>query len=642
MGLSEQTRDAGQEIIGASSATFPDVLNHQLAQLIGWPFNVTSGCVVDAEGERTESFASVVYAAPEDDATSETGAIPADCAAAVLDALDTLDLESFRTSYERIAQTKRLKKRTLPSFQGSPITTITLGLILAQRAAVPLEVIAEELERLNSQAPSREWPDMVVVASTGVINYAVQLPGEPLSGDFLPPAAGALKRYIPPLYIVIVMRPTRAYTFNKMAAFLVAHLAIFSPGARLPDSSEILEGVSPQVVIMSGYQYNLKGELVPVPRELYNDRHLPAPPLRIEDPDGNLLSTVQFVPWQDGGVIILRGRLPLEALLLFLGKDALQRGGVKRPPDTQMSNVLPITRENFNAMLNKFQRQSNMVVRSDQTKLIIQKIGDEGTRSPIIARLQLGILRLRDVIYHEAAARKRFDALYEVVLSSVFSARSTAKQITKLWDEHAAQVAAGEVAHMQGRTIQIDENIDKPLREGVESFLNAAVRALKQGMQNLAAELGVSIGFLFQQEGAFAAGIVALAATDPALAEYLRQTRTWSEGLIGRRNAIEHEGWMLPRVAYSHDDVAIRAEEPLISDEPLTVFVRFILDRLLCLAEELTAHCLQARMPPGITITEIARAERVPEAPERFRVTLVNGGLPAWQIAFHTSLFEDT
>jgi hypothetical protein len=61
-------------------------------------------------------------------------------------------------------------------------------------------------------------------------------------------------------------------------------------------------------------------------------------------------------------------------------------------------------------------------------------------------------------------------------------------------------------------------------------------------MQNLGNELQVNIGFMFKKQSAFEAGIASLQATDPLLAEYLRQTRTWSEPLIESRNAIEHNG----------------------------------------------------------------------------------------------------
>ena len=164
-----------------------------------------------------KAFASVVYAAPEGSAAPNPAAIAADIVAAVIDASHSLDLESFRAAYARIALAKRLKKTPAPRLHGTPSTTVTLGIIFAQCSALPLESFAEELERLNLQTPSREWPDMVVVASTGAIHYAVQFPGEPLSGDYLPPAEDALNNFTPAMYVIMVMRPTGAHTFNKMS-----------------------------------------------------------------------------------------------------------------------------------------------------------------------------------------------------------------------------------------------------------------------------------------------------------------------------------------------------------------------------------------------------------------------------------------
>lgn len=505
-----------------------------------------------------------------------------------------------------------------------------------------MENFAEELECLNAQTPSREWPDMIVVASTGTINYAVQFPGESLIGDYLPPAEGALANYTPPIYVVMVMRPAGTYTFNKMAAFLVAHLGIFTPGAKLPNFSQILEGLPKTAVTISGYQYSLGGDLVPVPRQFYNDRYMPPPPILIENQEGHLLSTIQFLPWQDGGVVLLRGKLPLDGLLIFLGKEALQKTGVvRRPPDLQISYVLPITPANFNEMLGRLQRQSNMVVRRSEPKWIIRKFADEGSSSPFMARLLMGMMRIRDIIYDDTK-RDNFDTPFDVVSSSVMNARTTAKEIASLWEVHARRVSSGEIAKLQGQTIRIDESIDKELRKEVENFLNAAVRALKQGMQNLAAELKVDIGFMFRQQEAFDRGIAALHATDPALAVYLRQTRAWSERLVQSRNDVEHNGWMLPHVNYDNTGKEITPVEPEISGQPVTQFVKFMLDRLCCFVEEFTAHCLQMRMPPQITITEIPLANRLKEAPERFGLTLGVGGLPRWTIAYHVSSFEET
>ena len=85
-----------------------------------------------------------------------------------------------------------------------------------------------------------------------------------------------------------------------------------------------------------------------------------------------------------------------------------------------------------------------------------------------------------------------------------------------------------------------------------EAFINTAARAIKKGMQDVAAVLGVNIGFLFQKQAAFEAGVATLQASDHALADYLRQARAvWSELLQDARNAVEHEGWTLPAVRYA-------------------------------------------------------------------------------------------
>ena len=73
------------------------------------------------------------------------------------------------------------------------------------------------------------------------------------------------------------------------------------------------EGIVKNSIVFTGYQYNLKGELLPVPREFYSDRYFPPPPLRIESHAGELLSTIQFLPWQDGGTILLTGKFRWKA-----------------------------------------------------------------------------------------------------------------------------------------------------------------------------------------------------------------------------------------------------------------------------------------------------------------------------------------
>lgn len=222
MNVSKEVYDAGQALTAATSSTIGEDLNRVLSQFLKWPLKAATGHATDPDGQRTDTFGTVIYTTSA--SSPETGEVQvtADSLACVIDVSERMDLEQFRKAYQRVARAKRLRK-TPPRNLGGPVyITATLGIVFAIHAAAPLEKLAEELESLNTQTPSEEWPDMVAVLSAGIINYAVQFPGEDLEGDFLVPPKRALINNIPPFYVVTVMKPTGAYTFNAIFAFLIA------------------------------------------------------------------------------------------------------------------------------------------------------------------------------------------------------------------------------------------------------------------------------------------------------------------------------------------------------------------------------------------------------------------------------------
>jgi hypothetical protein len=638
MTISEDVLAAGEQISNAAPEAIGDALNAALKRFFGNRF--TSGCghIVDLAGATSSQFASVVHSNP---AAKGPIAAPSDSVAAVIDVHDDLTLENLRQSYGRISNAKSLTKTPVP--HGETRTNITLGVVWAARTALPLEVITDEIALVNKQTPGTRWPDMIVVGTT-IINYAVQFPSEPLSGDYLPPAEGATETTAPAVYVVAVMRPTGAFTFNKMLAYLLAHLGIFSPGdvAARPNFNEVLEGVPPTAVTLYGYQYNLRGDLVSVPRQFYNDRYLSPRPFFVESEHGEQLAAIQYLPWADGAAILLHGKLPLEGLLVFFGTKVTGRGRVIRLKEGQISYVLPITQFDFGEWLKSLKRQSNMNVKQDPGRFVVQKVADEGTNSPYMARIFIGVLHLRDQVYSYPKKRNSFDAHYDYVTSALTSTRDSARKLAKLWKDHQDKVDSGEVAKIDGSgNIHVQESIDKELRSEIETLLNAATRCLKTGMQNIALELGANIGFLFQQKDSFEKGVASLQTTDPDLAAYLQHTRAWSEPMLKSRIDLEHGTWVLPRTGYAVDNGSVKTNEPTVAGKPVSEFVDFTFDRLCCLVEEVLSHCLRRRMPGGITLTEIPLAKRVAEVPERFRITIENSGQPSWRIAYHLSRFEN-
>jgi len=631
--------EAGRAVFAADRDSFTRTLCEFVSEFVGQPYLTRPAVLEGADGRRSAPFSCVVFTAGEDASGMPPGGpVPIPRAAAVIDGCDELSLEGLREAYARIAMAKRLRQERPPTDAAGRRSEL-LGVILARHSPLNLEVIAEGMQRLNAEMSATQWPDMVAVADTGVVQYSAQFPGENVTGDFFLP--GERLFYAAPMYIVMMMKPSGAHTLNRMLSFVVGHLALFAPSADVPRFPDIVAGKANTGVTLTGYQCNLSGEIVPVPRLFYNDRYLAPLPFIIEGGQGRVLAAVQFLRWQDGGVILLRGEMPLEMLLVFLG-PVLAKSGIVRRPGLQISYAMPITEADFQAMLARFHRQSNMVVQPDETSWVVKKFADEGSSSPFMARLLLSLFKLRDAALAEGVERDRFDKVYQAVTTLLLDARARMRKIAAVWEGHAGRVQAGEVARVRGHAIHVDENVDHKLGQEMDAFLNAATRALKTGMQTLALELDVNIGFLFQKQAAFEAGLGALAAQDPPFAAYVEQARArWSETLLSRRNAIEHDGWRLPDVTYVRSGSGVGARAPLVDGQEVVPYAGFMFDRLSCFVEEVTAHLLQRRLIDGVTITEVPPDKRAAVAPERFRVTLATGGLTPWTITYHTTAFDE-
>jgi hypothetical protein len=617
-----------------------DQLNNFLKKFIAPNFDVGRSSIVDLDGKQTATFPIVVFRNANGESVLGQP-IPIDRVAAVIDVYDELDQEGLREAYDRISSIKQIAKTPVP--RGDVRSNVTMGIVFAKRSSCSLEAIADEVYHINSKTHHDHWLDMVVLPNVGVLNYAVQFPCDGLSGDFMPPAQGALRGTPPAFYVVMVMRPLESYSCNKFLSVLIAHLQLFAPDVReqLPNFASILDGVSPTAVTYLGFQPNLDGALVPATAEEYRGRNIPQSPITIEDAKGSVLANIEFRKWQDGGIVLLVGKLPLEGMLVFLPNPRSEYLRVIKRDNVQVSYVLPIDQPQFQMLLDNIRQRSNLKVNTNPGGFVIQKLMDEGTSTPFIARCTLGLLRIRENVITDPGKRDVFDKVFQNTLSSLMTARSACKEYHKIWTAHVDRIASGEIGRINGPHIEILENADKKLSVEFESFLNAATRAIKTGLQALSSQLGVDIGFLFKKPSAFEAGIAKLRDRDSVLADYLLECRKWTERLVLMRNNLEHEIWEFPKVKYALKNGAIQVEEPHLGNESVGGQLEFFLDRLQCAFEEMLAHLLQFKLPMGVALTEISAQIRTQEAPERFRVTLAVGGEEPWTLQYCPDKFDE-
>jgi len=637
--VSGELQSAAAQIIADSHLPGSNVntlLNSFFARYLVWPFRATPGKAYDAAGEESAELGSLIYTSSQD-----LPRVPADALACAIETHQMLGLEELRASYNKIAKAKALAKSPVPKTSSkTPVADATMGIIFAVDSSVPLEKLAEELEQLNKPHPHNHWVDMVVVLSRGTINYGCQFPDKPL-GDFLPPARDGIMST--PMYVHIVAKSHTPFCLNRMCALLFYYLFLFSPGTTLPPYKEILEGVPTVGMTIAPYQQNLSGQLVPVPLELRFNQFLVFPVgFRVVSGAGEELGRVSYLPWQDGGVVRVTGKLPIEMALLFAGKEALSQP-IIRLDGEQFSGVIPLSRHKFIDMAYRMAKQSKgMYIKPDpRPNWVVEQRGNEGTSSPFIARLFLGICRLRDQALSDAKMREEFDVAFESVLTGLEVIRSAASELARTLSEYQQQVERGEAVRIANGITYIDKKIDKVIRRNCEEVIGTTCRVMKDRMQILLRTLGFDIGFLYQQEGAFNTGQTKMKQKDPPLAEYLQQTRIeWSERAILCRNNFEHKIVGQLKVKIQTVGNSVKALEPQVEGQPVTAFVNQMTDRVCCFCEDLLAHALQSHMPAGVSITEIPLAERKPEIVERFQPALVGGGAILWKIAYHDSKFE--
>lgn len=640
--LGERARAAGQQIIAAPPNDVGATLADQLQQFIGQPYRIETGFIADADGNQVGPFGALICTGGQPiPAQAAVPVVPTEAVAVAIDVLHTLDLATLDAAYSRIAAAKAMKKTTPPP--GHKHVEPTLGIIFAVDSNVSLDELANEVRRLNETKHSDHWVDIVAVAAKGKICLTLQFVGSAkINGTLLPTTPGAAAGGIVAFYALLVIATTGADTFNSTLDTVTAQLSRWSNGYVTPDYASLMTGVSKQCITITGYMPDLSGQFLPAPQEHYQGRKLPARQvLFFSQGQNEPLGAMSFMKWLDGGVIMLRGKLPLEGMLIFLGgiidKTALKfRKQVQ--DDLQVSAVLPINEGHYRTLLHRIQRQSNFVVKPDAGKFVFQKLADEGSSSPFMARVCIAPLKLTETFDEKEA----FSDAYQSLMTTLLEIRDMAKEIATLWGDYARKVEEGSIVRVDAAGIHISEYIDKPLGRRVNELLSAATRSFKDRMQRVTTSLKVNIGCLYQKDQAFEKGLADLEKVDAPLATYLREARVWGAALVDARNGLDHGGWRLQSSPIQEAGGKVTVAEPVINDVPVTQWVAAMVDRVACFVEDVTIHCIQQRLPAGVTLMEIPIANRAAEMPVRFQPTPIGGGALVWKIQYHASKLEET
>ncbi len=508
-----------------------------------------------------------------------------------------------------------------------------MGAVVAARTTFSLSDLAQAMRGLNKSVATGRHPDMVCVLAKGAVDYGMQFPGDQGMASWLPPTEGA-RNFVPPSFLHLATVATTSFALNHLVAYIIGQLAFFAPGTPLPDMNEIRKGVPSQRTIVASFQFDTAGKLVEAVV-----REQPIHPYTIDDPKHNRLLGLAFIPWQDRGVIIAEGKLPLTGVLLLAGRPLPLM--VHRPPGgRRLSSVLPIDAAGFtDVMANIAKRMKRDVVRKSTQDFTIAPFLDEGTSSPFGARILMALPMLRAQALYDQTKVAEFDELFQFVMNHLIELRATLRELLDLWQSHAARVESGRAVR-RCNAYHVAEPIDQKLGRSLNILVMGSARVAKK-IQHITKIFGIDIGFLFDNDKEYARQLPKLAATDPDLASYVAESRKWLHPLRAWRIAMEHKNYVPPKMRYQQDaDGVVHVIEPEALGLPLRQYFVSLLSHLSRFVEEVIVWCVQRSLPDPITIVEIPVGERDPIRVVRFKVAMKDLGETPWVISYSDDDFD--
>jgi len=222
--------------------------------------------------------------------------------------------------------------------------------------------------------------------------------------------------------------------------------------------------------------------------------------------------------------------------------------------------------------------------------LILYK--NTGSNDPFNARLFFGVMHLRDHLVKNDEERLEFDNLYTPVFESLDDCFDCKDELVELIKNHKEKIKKKEIVSFQNgyEILEIKESIDRKMNKLFKDFFIKGEIALKS-LQFLTKKYNLDIGFFFQKDASFNTGIKKLEngnKSDQSLSKMLVNDRKWRTLFNEIRSRIEHGGFSLGSIKYSHEEEVVKVHVPMINSVEINEVVQILGNNLFEFVEDLT------------------------------------------------------
>lgn len=259
-------------------------------------------------------------------------------------------------------------------------------------------------------------------------------------------------------------------------------------------------------------------------------------------------------------------------------------------------------------------------------QFIIQKMLNEGSSEPFIARMMMQNSQLRDFVIHGETQKKEFDNLYEPLLNNLIECRQAMQECVRLITDHSEKINAGAIISGQDRAWTISESIDKDLNRSFKDFFIKGRIALAC-LEKLSKYMSFDIGFFFQKDSNFNKRVEDIKANsnDPKQINFITMLESdraaWYVMFRDIRVRIEHSGFNLPASKYDIDPTGKgKVVFPTIEGKSIIDFLSLMWNNLFEFCENVFVILVDLKLTPPAIMVQISESERKPEMPIKYRI----------------------
>ncbi len=252
----------------------------------------------------------------------------------------------------------------------------------------------------------------------------------------------------------------------------------------------------------------------------------------------------------------------------------------------------------------------------------VRKVADIGSSTPWIARLWIGMAKIRDALLDEREHTK-FDNRYGPVLDNCFECYDAMNNLTNMITDHLAKVDSQQIFKFQlNGNFTITETIDFQINQLLKDFFIKGNIAIAH-LFSLSKFMGCNISFIRKKKDAefekAAKKTMARNPTTKPLIDMLRKDRTaWFKYFTGLRDAFEHETLPPLSVQYSGELGKMRAHLPTIDNVHLTDLTSKVWKNLFEFIEDVVVLLFSLRLSPPLKVVVIPEERRDQAMPIKY------------------------